>query len=157
MFLSRGRALDYAVETVFMRAKDRGVEVLDQEEFKNRMTGAEVRDRLGCGEEMRLVLGRDCTGEPMEYVSVCVCETEMDSGASRFRDLKDFGEIEYRGKTYRMWDVDVGKGRTETFAEAALQDALLENGDIDGGIDQSIAYYVGLDDNVKDTVNEYLE
>ena len=80
MFLSRGKALDYAVETVFMRAKDRGVEVLDQEEFKNRMTGAEVRDRLGCGEEMRLILGRDCTGEPMEYVSVCVCETEVDSG-----------------------------------------------------------------------------
>ena len=56
-----------------------------------------------------------------------------------------------------MWDVDIGKGRTETFAEAALQNALLENGDIDGDIDQSIAYYVGLDDNVKDTVNEYLE
>ena len=75
----------------------------------------------------------------------------------RFKDLKEFGEIEYRGKTYRMWDVDVGKGRTETFAEVALQDALLEHGDIDGSIDQSIAYYTGLDDIVKDAINEYLE
>lgn len=42
------------------------------------MTSEEVRDRLGGGEEMRLVLGRDCTGEPMAYVSVRVCETEID-------------------------------------------------------------------------------
>lgn len=79
VFRSRGKALDYAVETVFERARNLGVEVLDQEEFKSRMTDAEVRDRLGCGGEMRLVLSRDCTGEPMEYVSVCVCETETDS------------------------------------------------------------------------------
>ena len=79
VFRNRGRALDYAVETVFERARNLGVEVLDQEEFKNRMTGAEARDRLGCGEEIRLILGRDCTGGPMEYVSVCVCETEIDS------------------------------------------------------------------------------
>lgn len=79
VFLSRGNALDHAAEVVFARARNRGVEVLDQEEFKNRMTAEEVRDRLGSGGEVRLILGRDCTGEPMEYISVCVCETEIDS------------------------------------------------------------------------------
>lgn len=74
----------------------------------------------------------------------------------RFRDLKS-GTVKYRGKEYRVWDVPVGSGRTELFADVALYCAMLEHGDLDCSLDCKIAYYTNPDEPVKDAVRQYLE
>ncbi len=77
VFASRGRALDYLVDVVFERAEVLGVGVSDPEDRRRGLSRADVRDILGGGDELRLVLSRDCLGEPEEWVSVKVVETEV--------------------------------------------------------------------------------
>lgn len=73
-----------------------------------------------------------------------------------FSDLES-GTVEYRGREYRTWTLDVGLGYDVTFAEIALQDAMAEHGDLDCRLDQGIAYYADPGDDVGESVREYLE
>lgn len=77
VFSSRGKALDYLVDTVFERAETLGVDVTDPDDMHRRLTRDEVRDILGGGDEFRLVLSYDCLDEPEEWVSMKVVETEV--------------------------------------------------------------------------------
>lgn len=78
-FDCRGDALDYLTDMVFERAEDLGVEVLDSDDWKTVMTREQVRDELGRGHGISLVLSwNEGPGwkDPDEYVSMMVVETE---------------------------------------------------------------------------------
>ncbi len=63
--------------------------------------------------------------------------------------------IPYKDKCYRSWLVEVNPKETVWFAEISLYNAMDENGDCDNDIDCSIAYYVGLDDDVQSSIDDY--
>lgn len=71
-----------------------------------------------------------------------------------FRDLP-CQLIPYGDKCYRSWWVEVNPGEQVKFAEISLYNAMDENGDCDNDIDCSIAYYVGLDDDVQSSIEDY--
>lgn len=79
VFASRGKALDYLADTVFERAETLGVDVADPNDMHRALTRAEVRDILGGGDELRIVLSYDCLDEPEEWVSMKVAETEVEA------------------------------------------------------------------------------
>lgn len=78
------------------------------------------------------------------------------SDGRRFRDLPPDG-VEYRGRGYRAWTLDVGLGYDVTFADIGLYYAMLEHGDLDGPLDCGIAYYVDPDEIVGEAVRQFLE
>lgn len=159
VFRARAEAVNYAVSVVRERADTLGVKVLDQESFKRELSDDDLRSLLKCGNEVKLVLSNDALGLPFEYVSVGVAETmiaDRDPLAKyrgvRFKDLKDFDTIKFKGKMYRTWTFDIGKGRGVTFADIKLQDALYHYNEIDNWVDHKVTFYVDKSDDVAETV-----
>lgn len=78
-FESRGKCLDYLVDTVMERAEILGVDVLDNKAFpqKIKIGPKQVRDHLGSYGEFILVLSFNELDEPEEYVSMGICETDI--------------------------------------------------------------------------------
>ena len=76
VFRERGRALDYATDTVFERAGNLGQKVLNPEDLWE-----QVRDRLGGGQSVAIQVGSDerlsGTEDLDEFVEVFVMETEL--------------------------------------------------------------------------------
>lgn len=159
VFHTRDEAVDYAMAVVRERADTLGVKVLDQESFKEEWSDDDLRYHLSCGNEVRLVLSNDALGNPFEYVSVGVAETLIASRdplakyrGLRFKDLRDFDTVRFKGKRYRTWTFDIGKGRAVTFADIKLQDALYRHNEIDNAVDHKVTFYVYMNDDVANTI-----
>ena len=83
VFRERGRALDYATDTVFERAGDLERKVLNSEDlWETEMTREQVRDRLGVEQSVAIPVGSDerlsGTEDLDEFVEVFVMETELE-------------------------------------------------------------------------------
>ena len=77
-------------------------------------------------------------------------------GDKTFRDLK-CGKVEYDGKDYSVWDVEVRPHETVLFADVRLLSAIEENGEAGCSLDDKVAYYADPDEKVADAVEQYLE
>ena len=83
VFRERGRALDYATDTVFERAGDLERKVLNSEDcWETEMTREQVRDQLSSGQSVAIPVGSDerlsGTEDLDEFVEVFVMETELE-------------------------------------------------------------------------------
>ena len=83
VFRERGRALDYATDTVFERAGDLERKVLNSEDcWETEMTREQVRDRLGSGQSVAIPIEFNeyisGTKNLDEFVEVFVMETELE-------------------------------------------------------------------------------
>ena len=77
----------------------------------------------------------------------------------KFIDL-NYDVINYDGKEYRSWMIDVGGGRLVKFADIELlnkfEDEVGGNeANINNDIDDSIGYYAGLNDEVMEAIIEF--
>ena len=77
-------------------------------------------------------------------------------GDKTFRDLKS-GKVEYCGKGYLVWDVEVRPHETVLFADVRLLSAIEEHGEAGCRLDDQIAYYADPDEKVADAVEQYLD
>ena len=83
VFRERGRALDYATDTVFERAGDLERKVLNSEDcWETEMTREQVRDQLGSGQSVAIPIefNEYISGakDLDEFVEVSVMETELE-------------------------------------------------------------------------------
>ena len=83
VFRERGRALDYATDTVFERAGNLERKVLNSEDcWETEMTREQVRDRLGSGQSVAIPIEFNeylsGTKDLDEFVEVFVMETELE-------------------------------------------------------------------------------
>lgn len=72
----------------------------------------------------------------------------------KFKELKG-APVEYGGRPYMTWKVEVEPCREELFADVALHDAMDACGSLGNRLDDKIAYYVSPDEEVQDAIDEY--
>lgn len=72
-----------------------------------------------------------------------------------FRDLEKITFVEYRGRSYTTWNLEISPYTSAIFADIKLEEALRENGDIGNWIDDRIAFYVSERDDVDSAIEQY--
>lgn len=77
-------------------------------------------------------------------------------GDKTFADLES-GTVEYRGKEYKVWDIEVRPFETVLFADIHLLTEIANNKDEGCPLDDQIAYYADPHEGVVDAINLYLD
>lgn len=63
--------------------------------------------------------------------------------------------VEYNGRKWRAWWVEVRPFVYELFADVALQREIEATGGVDGWVDRSVGFYVDPESDVNDAIEEY--
>ena len=72
----------------------------------------------------------------------------------KFKELGG-SPVEYGGRSYMTWEVEVEPYHKELFADVALHDAMDAGGSLGNWIDDKIAYYVSPEEEVQDAIEDY--